>query len=151
MITICPVELKDHAEWLRMRVLLWAEPTRNEHLQEMAEYDGSRPEKVTFIAVRDDGTAGGFLEVSLRPYVDGCSTSPVGYLDGWWVDEDLRRQGVGGKLVASAERWAVDHGCQEMGSDADLGNSTSLAAHLALGYEEVGRVIQFGKPLMESG
>ena len=34
---------------------------------------------------------------------DGCTTHPVGYVEGWYVDPDVRRKGVGKALVAAAE------------------------------------------------
>ena len=86
-----------------------------------------------------------FLEVGTRPFADGCWTSPVGYLEGWYVDEDLRGQGVGRALVLAAEEWARQQGLTEMASDTDLANEAGLRAHLALGYEESDRLIHFAK------
>jgi aminoglycoside 6'-N-acetyltransferase I len=42
-------------------------------------------------------------EASIWHWVDGCATTPVGYLEGWCVDPDVQRQGIGRALVKSAE------------------------------------------------
>ena len=89
----------------------------------------------------------GFLEASLRDQAEGCETSPVGYIEGWYVDPEARRQGAGSALIASAERWAISKGCREIASDCLIDNDVSLTAHLSLGYEEVERVILFRKSL----
>ncbi len=134
----------DRAEWLRMRSALWPDCPPHEHKAEMAEYF-TGAQVAVFVAVRPEGGLGGFLEAGLRPYADGCDTKPVGYIEGWYVDADLRLQGIGAQLVRAAEGWAREQGCREMASDCDLGNDVSLRAHLALSYAEVGRVIQFKK------
>ena len=103
--------------------------------------------QAVFVADYDGGGLGGFAEVSIHPHTLGCDTHPVGCLEGWWVDPDLRRTGVGRQLVAAAENWPQPNGCREMASDTDLGNDVSLAAHLALGYQPIGHVIPFKKPL----
>ena len=72
---------------------------------------------------------------------------PVAFLEGWYVDSDVRRTGVGTELIRAAEAWAVAHGYDEMASDTELENDVSLNAHLALGYEEVERQICFRKRL----
>src|SRR5262249_39023821 len=77
------------------------------------------------VAERPTGGLCGFVEASIRPFVDGCTTRPVGYVEGWFVDPDVRRQGVGRKLVTAAEEWAAGQGCVEMASDALLGNADS--------------------------
>lgn len=105
------------------------------------------PATPVFVAERAAGCLGGFLEAGTRPYADGCDTSPVGYVEGWYVDPDLRRHGVGGLLVRAAEEWARSIGCREMASDTTLDNDTSIAAHEALGYREVERLIHFAKCL----
>ena len=79
---------------------------------------------------------GGFLEASFRHYADGCHTHPVGYIEGWYVDPDLQRHGIGGRLVQVAEAWARVQGCQGMASDCEVENLVSLQAHLTLDYEE---------------
>lgn len=87
------------------------------------------------------------LELSLRPYADGCDSSPVPFVEGWYVAPEARRMGVGAALVRATERWALDNGYSEMASDALLENTGSERAHKAVGFEEVERAIRFRKDL----
>ena len=105
-------------------------------------------EMPVFVAERVDGNLCGLMEVAIHPSALGCSTDQIGYLEGWYVDPDLRAQGVGRLLVEAAEAWAVAQGCTEMASDTDGGYPISPAAHTRLGYEEVHRDIYFRKVLV---
>src|SRR5690606_14990197 len=98
---------------------------------------------------RGNGRLGGFVEVSLRPFADGCVTAPVGYLEGWFVDEDLRRAGWGRRLIAAAEDWARAQGCVEMASDCASGIIVSLQSHRRLGFVHTDSTILFRKPLVD--
>ena len=140
------LEPGDFHEWLRMRLALWPMHTAEEHHAEMEEVLAD-PDNIIFVAARSDGSLGGFLEASQRKYADGCHTSPVCYIEGWYVDSDLRDQGIGRQLVEAAESWARSNGLSEIASDCELDNSISLKAHLALGYDEVQRLIHFRKSL----
>jgi aminoglycoside 6'-N-acetyltransferase I len=100
-----------------------------------------------FVAARPDGSLGGILEAGTRKYAENAETSPVGYIEGWYVDEDLRGQGIGRALVQAAEDWARSQGFAEMGSDTWLENEVSIQAHLKLGYEETERLVHFIKKL----
>jgi aminoglycoside 6'-N-acetyltransferase I len=137
----------DYEEWLRLRRALWPDTSVEEHHQEMADFLREDAEMVVFVGARPDGRLGGFVEAGTRPYAEGCSTSPVGYVEGWYVDPDLRRTGVGRALVEAAEAWARERGLREMASDALIDNEVSYQAHLALGYREVERIICFHKDL----
>lgn len=144
------VQKSDRLEWLRMRNQLWCSPPESleEHSQEIDQYYSTNdPNLETFVIERPNGKLGGFLEVNIRSYAEGCTTSRVGYIEGWYVDSDLRRQGWGKALVLAAENWAKQKGIEEMASDCELDNSISLQAHLALGYLEVERIICFRKVL----
>jgi aminoglycoside 6'-N-acetyltransferase I len=100
-----------------------------------------------FVVERADGKLGAFIEAGTRKYADGALSSPVGYLEGWYVDEDLRGQGIGKALMQAAEDWARSLGITEMASDTWLDNEISIKAHLAAGYEEVERLVHFLKTL----
>ena len=140
----------DQVEWLRMRSALWPACPLEDHHNEMHDQLADPAHYAVFVIERDAGHLGGFLEASLRAYADGCRTSPVGYIEGWYVDPDLRQQGLGGALVKAAEQWAIAQGCAEMASDCELDNDASFRAHLALGYTETYRAIQFRKALVDS-
>ncbi|MCS6994755.1 MAG: GNAT family N-acetyltransferase [Anaerolineales bacterium] len=140
------VEPADWDEWLRMRCALWDEATPEEHEDEMRQML-SDPLAPVFVAVRPGGGLAGFLEGGLRKYAEGCDNSPVGYIEGWYVDADVRRQGIGGALVQAMEAWAREQGLTEIASDTWLENETSIAAHQRLGYEEVERIVCFRKRL----
>ena len=107
----------------------------------------ARPDYAVFIAERPDGSVCGYVEVGGRAYADGCNSSPVGYIEGWYVDPDVRRRGYGRALLAAAETWARERGYTEMASDARLGDSVSLEAHVRNGYAVVDRIVQFRKSL----
>lgn len=140
------MRVEDQAEWRRMRLALWPDHSPQELQTEMSEI-GADPKQSVFVIARPGGDLGGFIETALRPWATGCVTHPVGYIEGWYVDPDLRRQGWGGRLVQSAEVWAVEQGCQEMASDCELENNISYQAHLTLGYEETVRIIEFRKSI----
>jgi len=132
----------DRPEWMRMRAALWSEYTPGDHRNEMNEYLREKS-AVAFVAQRPNGRLAGFVEATIRPHADACDTSPVGYVEGWYVDPDVRLGGTGRRLVRAAERWARERGCLEMGSDCLVENEGSLRAHLAIGYEERERLIHF--------
>jgi len=136
----------DRSEWLRMRHLLWPDVETPDLLHEIERIEAD-PMTPVFVLERPDGSLGGFLEASTRKYADGCETAPVGYIEGWFIDEDLRGQGFGKELVRTAEDWARSLGLAEMASDTWLDNDVSIKAHLAMGYEEVERLIHFAKTL----
>jgi aminoglycoside 6'-N-acetyltransferase I len=100
-----------------------------------------------FVAERQDGRLGGFLELSIRNYAEGC-TGDTPYVESWYVDDDLRGTGTGRALMEAAERWASDRGFSELASDALIDNTLSHAAHTALGFEVVERTVAFRKALL---
>ena len=102
------------------------------------------------IAIAEDTTGAlvGFTEISIRnDYVEGSSTNPVPYLEGWYVSAKLRGQGVGKKLLEFAEQWSRSAGFTQIASDAYIDNTVSIAAHKAIGFREAGRAVHFLKDL----
>ena len=90
----------------------------------------------------------GFAQCQLRyDYVEGTENSPVGYLEGIFVEESCRRKGLAKELLAACESWAKEQGCREFASDCALTNAQSLRFHLSLGFEEANRIICFTKKL----
>ena len=154
-VQVRPVYRPDLYEWVRMRTALWPDDGRSEHGGDVAAFfttgtfrwSESLPSWKVFVAERPGGGLSGFVEASIRPHWDGRSSRPVGHVEGWYVDPDVRRQGVGKKLVEAAERWAAAQGCEQMASDAPLGNTVSHEAHTALGFEESERLVHFRKRL----
>ena len=129
-----------------MRTLLF-HPADPSSLADELDHLMQNPLTPVFVAERQGGGLCGLLEAGTRPYADGCDTSPVGYIEGWFVDEDERGTGVGRALVAAAEAWAREQGMHEMASDTAISNEAGLKAHMALGYREIERVIHLAKEL----
>jgi aminoglycoside 6'-N-acetyltransferase I len=137
---------EDKPEWLRMRQGLWPEAPLD-YLR--LDLDGllANPDAGIFVASDSHGRLIAFIEAGLRDHGEGCDTSPVGYIEAWYVDPHVRGQKLGRDLVHTAEQWAREKGCTEMASDTWLDNEVSITVHLKLGYYEVERLVHFVKKL----
>ena len=133
-------------EWLRMNRALFPGLSLEADVAEMRA-TVARPDAAVFVLDRGDGSLAGYVEVGERSIADGCESSPVGYIEAWYVDSDMRRTGYGRALLETAEQWARDRGRSEMASDALIDNDVSHLAHRQSGYEEVEKVITYRKSL----
>lgn len=140
----------DEAEWLRLRLAMWPEDSVEAHRVQMADVLSSRQQAAIVIA-RPGGGLGGFVETSVHPRALGCATHHIAYVEGWYIDGDLRGQGWGRRLMLAAEDWGREIGATEIASDTQIDNEVSLRAHLRLGYAECGRLIHFVKRLGPPG
>lgn len=150
MFIISPVGEKDISSWLQMRCQLWSEGTEAEHKQEIEQYYSEqfpRSPWHVLMAKDQEGNPAGFAELSVRPYAEGCKSTHVAYLEGWFVAPEFRRSGVGSSLIQASESWAREQGLTEFASDTDPGNTESIAAHYALGFRDAGLVQCFIKRL----
>ena len=144
--TIRRATQEDKSSWLQMRQRLWPEAPI-EYLSFDLDDRLADPDYAVFVASRGDRGLIAFIETGLRAYGEGCETSPVGYIEAWYVDELERGQKLGRDLILAAEHWAREKGCREMASDTWLENEASITAHLKLGYIEVERLVHFAKRL----
>jgi aminoglycoside 6'-N-acetyltransferase I len=142
--TVRPLTPQDLPAYFPLRMALWPDSAANFEL-EVAEI--LQADHLTSFVAEQDGNLVGFVEASLRSYAEGCDSSPVGYLEGWYVAPQYRLKGVGRRLVQAAEDWARAQGCTEMASDSELANTQSHQAHARLGYQEVERIVCFRKAL----
>lgn len=136
----------DKPEWLRMRHGLWPDAPLDYLSLDLDDLLAS-PDAGVFVASDSHGQLIAFIEVGLRDYAEGCETSPVGYIEAWYVDPQLRGQKLGRELIHTAEQWAREMGCTEMASDTWLENEAGVAAHQKMGYYEVDRLVHFVKKL----
>ncbi len=147
MIRVRPVEVADAEAWFGLRDALWP-GTPDDHRTEIRAFLSDPPARETcLVAEGPDGGLTGFAELRLREYADGCTSSPVGYLEGIYVAPGHRRRGVAAALLAAGEAWARARGCTEMASDRALDNEGSGRFHEARGFAEVERAVLYRKEL----
>lgn len=132
-------------DWAAMRAALWPQASRPEIEREAAALLIKKPAAVAFL-LRDGAATIGFAEATVRvDYVNGCSTSPVAFLEGIYVQPDWRRRGAARLLCCAVEAWASEQGCSELASDTEVDNQTGQAMHEALGFAESERVVCYHK------
>ena len=144
MIEACDVS---HAgPWLGMRQALWPEAdvaSLSIEVEQLLTEANSRA--IALIALAD-GRPVGFAEASIRSDpVNGCDHSPVGFLEGIYVEPDHRGQGIARTLCVAVEAWIKTWDCHEFASDAFLDNEASHRMYRAMGFKETERVVYFRK------
>jgi aminoglycoside 6'-N-acetyltransferase I len=145
-VTIREIAERDRGDWVRLRDALWP-GSLSDHDAETRTFFEERPGAPIVFVAEADGRLVGFLELDFRKYAPGCAASPVPFIEGWYVEPALQGRGIGRALVEAAEARARAAGYLEIASDAELENTGGIAAHLALGYEEVERVMCFRRSL----
>ena len=139
-------ETADAGKIAGLAVLMWNTSTVQELTREFLEI--MEQGKGQFFLKYDQGIPVGFAQCALRyDYVEGTETSPVGYLEGIFVQEAYRRKGYARELLAECEKWAKEKGCREFASDCEAVNDSSFRFHMAAGFEEANRIICFTKKL----
>jgi aminoglycoside 6'-N-acetyltransferase I len=145
-VTVRKMLATDRASWTEMRAALWPEATLAVHARDVDEML-ARPDAWGFVAETSDGAPAGFAELAIRPYANGCDSRPVAFLEGIWVKAELRRRGIGARLIAHIGAFLTERGFHQIGSDAPIDNVASQAAHLGWGFCETERVVYFRKSL----
>ena len=142
-----PAEPRDAAGWAQLRQALWPSESPDDLDAEVHGFFAGHilEPSAVLLAESSAGALLGFAELALRAYAEDCTTSPVAFLEGWYVVPAVRRRGVGRALVTAAEHWAREQGCSEFASDTRPENTGSIAAHLALGFEDAGTLHCFRK------
>ena len=146
-VTVREITEADRPDWVRLRDALWP-GSLWDHDEETRKYFATRSSAMIVFVAEHAGSIVGFLEMDFRPYAPVCTSSPVPFIEGWYVEPEWQRQGIGRALVEAAEARARAMGYTEMGSDAELDNADGIAAHRAVGYEEVERIVCFRRSLV---
>lgn len=140
---IVKVTQDDFSEWLDLALQLWSEESAAEMEISLAKILQS-PREAQFLVRNEDGSAIGFINLSLRSdYVPGATQTPVAFVEGIYVKDEYQKQGVGTFLIQYAQKWALEHGCVQLASDALLENTGSYEFHTKVGFREVEKVVTF--------
>lgn len=137
---------KDIPAVLALARKLWEDADVTELENDIARYVYGE-ETAVYIDEEGDKPVGFAMFALRHDYVEGSESSPVGYLEGIFIEEGYRKLGIGKKLIETCEVRARELGCTELASDCELWNTDSLAFHLAYGFKEANRIISFIKRL----
>lgn len=139
-------KMKDATIVAKLAIEMWGNH-ENEELTEEFEAVIASSEGAVFLYEIENKEIG-FAQCQLRhDYVEGTESSPVGYLEGIFVNEKYRKQGIAKELLQECEKWSIEMGCKEFASDCELTNEESLKFHLGMGFTEANRIICFTKQL----
>ncbi len=138
---------EDCAEWVSLALALWPYETEHDMRELFLKRIPSEKDK-TVLCREENGEAIAFIDLSIREeYVEGSSSSPVGYVEGIYVKPEYRKQGIARELLRLGEEWSRAHGCAEYASDTELENTESQAFHFRAGFEEAHKIVHFIKKL----
>jgi GNAT superfamily N-acetyltransferase len=101
-------------------------------------------EATVFVAQLDNGEIVGWIAVFVYRTVEADARAEV---SGLVVDERFRSQRVGEHLLARAEQWAREHGCQVIGLRSNVIRDRAHAFYERHGYAHVKTQKAFRKQL----
>ena len=133
--------------WVRLRQCLWPDETLDDH-RSYARSLLERPSAASYLACESRRNSRCLRRGDLRrDYVNGCNTSPVGFLEGLYVEPRYRKRGLARLLCSSVEDWAKGMGCTEFASDVLLQNEVGQRVHEAVGFNATDRVVFYLKQI----
>ncbi|WBW95570.1 aminoglycoside 6'-N-acetyltransferase [Oceanirhabdus sp. W0125-5] len=143
---IVEVQSNDLEDLVGMALDLWPDNTFEGLKEEFNELLETEDDEVFLYQINGENI--GFIHVAIRrDYVEGSDSSPVGYVEGIYVKQNYRKQGIARELFAKGEKWALLKGCSQMGSDIEYDNKVSYDFHKNIGFQEANRIICFIKEI----
>lgn len=125
---------------VELGIKLWPDNSHNDL------YDEFKNSNHIFFGATFNNYLIGFIQISIRTdYVNGSTTSPVGFIEGIFVDENYRKKGIARKLVDRAVSYFKNEGIKEIASDVLIDNIDSQNFHKSIGFEEIERVVCYIK------
>lgn len=149
-VRIHPYQPNTLPAWLAMRAKLFddEDPTLlDEEVRQIAKDGTLKSQPFQCLLAFEDDNPIGFIELTIRSSAEECMTSPVLYIEGWYVDPAHQGKGIGRALMDAAFAWGREHGCAEAASDARPDNTGSINAHQALGFEDAGVIRCFRRSI----
>jgi aminoglycoside 6'-N-acetyltransferase I len=134
---------------VRLREALWP-GSLADHDEETQTFFEKRLKAPVVFGAEVEARLVGFLELDFRTYAPGCRSPPVAFIEGWYVEPESQGQGVGRALIEAAGAHARVAGYHEIASDAEIENVDGIAAHIAVGFEEIERVVCFRRSLRDA-
>lgn len=129
-----------------LAVLMWDSHSVGELIAKFSEIISN--DRSQFFLKYENDIPIGFAQCQLRyDYVEGTTTTPVGYLEGIFIKDGYRNKGYAKELLSECEAWAKENGCKEFASDCEINNIDSFQFHKAMNFTEANRIICFTKEL----
>ncbi len=133
-------------EVTRLALELWPDCSFEEELNNFKQMLSAEQE--TCFLANSQKNCIAFAQVSIRTdYVEGVTSSPVGYLEGIYVKPEHRGKGIATQLLRHAIEWAKQKSCKQFASDTELSNTDSITFHLRSGFHEENRIVCFIKEI----
>ena len=136
------IEKSQFSEWKAFRRQIYSVLDEQYDSQEMEQIYSSDDWFCFFIGNENEDIVG-LVELSSRNIVDNCLSSPVAYLEGLYIDEDYRNQGLGEKTLELILDWCHKNGFQELATDTEIDNDRAQKFYKNFGFKETDRVVEF--------
>lgn len=90
-----------------------------------------------FIAKEDDNTAIGYAFCKIITSNEGPHINHIALVDGLYVNEENRNQGIATKLIEECKTWAIDTGAKIIELNVMSGNVNAINLYQKIGFEEI--------------
>jgi GNAT superfamily N-acetyltransferase len=130
-IEIRPSRAEDHGRMAELAGQLGYPSTGEDIAKRLAGMEGRRDYAV-FVAQLASGELAGWIGVFIYRCVEADWRAEI---SGLVVDERVRSQGIGPKLLERAEEWARERGCAAIGLRSNVIRDRAHGFYERLGYE----------------
>lgn len=140
----------DFESLLKMGLQLWKEYQKNELKRQLNIVCLAENHQILIAKVNHEIPIG-FSIFSIRhDYVEGADKSPTGYLEGIYVEEEFRNNGIAKEFMKRGEQWLKSNDCSQIGSDTWLNDTESRKFHKKIGFREEDELVHFLKDINSS-
>ena len=130
-VDVRPARAEDHARLAELAGQLGYPSSAAEIAKRLAGMEGRRDYAV-FVAQLASGEIAGWIGVFIYRSVEADARAEI---SGLVVDEGVRSQGIGPRLLERAEEWARERGCIAVGVRSNVIRDRAHAFYERLGYE----------------